>query len=119
VIATKPHVCISARALLTRWGPPPAERYNVCDACDWNDTTIGGEPCGHDLRPETDHEFWTRKLWAAHDSGLSADIVANGVREPIRLGADAIADGHHRLAVMLDHDPDRRIPVLFHKGDDQ
>jgi hypothetical protein len=54
-------------------------------------------------------------------SGLRADIEKNGVQRPVRLhdrflekdGVPTIMDGHHRIAIANDVNPDMYIPVEY------
>jgi hypothetical protein len=75
---------------------------------------------------ETDTELWERKaeesadfITAGHGS-LYESVEAEGVKNPVHLsteqmgsfGKQQIIGGHHRIAVSLETDPHRLIPVL-------
>lgn len=66
-----------------------------------------------------DHEhMWDEKVFEADVSGLSQSIEREGVKTPVPLAhnhefypRDVLADGHHRIAVAHDIDPDMLVPV--------
>jgi hypothetical protein len=76
----------------------------------------------------SDEEGWERKSAEAMESGVYESIEREGVRDPVNLYTkypdkttpkreQRIGNGHHRVAVMNDLDPDELMPVLHHGRD--
>lgn len=69
---------------------------------------------------ESDEQLMDRKRRSAEKNGLADHIRQNGVQNPVHLGTvpsgskPEIYSGHHRIAVMLQHNPDQPIPVQHH-----
>lgn len=63
--------------------------------------------------------FLEMKKGEADNSGLTTNIHTEGVKEPLTIwhhsreegGHKTLTDGHHRLAVMLEHNPHQMLPV--------
>ncbi len=78
-------------------------------------------------RPEGDEDpeevMWQTKIQEAEDSGLADDIARNGIKNPVVLTNDdttwydtyvprgSILNGHHRVAVANELNPDTEVPV--------
>ena len=65
---------------------------------------------------ESDATLHARKFDEAKQSGLASNLSKEGVKEPLTIWHDAdgsktLTDGHHRLAVMLQHNPHQFLPV--------
>lgn len=58
--------------------------------------------------------FWERKLYESDDDALYDRISSEGVRTPINLGPEHIGNGHHRIAVVNDLNPNQFVPVLHY-----
>lgn len=87
---------------------------------------------GESQRPETHHEFWERKAQEHEDSGIAHVIRREGynMRYPISLRAPGvqghieterpeILGGHHRLAQMVEEQPNKMIPVRMFNSTQQ
>ena len=77
--------------------------------------------------PEGDEDpeevMWQTKQQEAEDSGLADDIARNGIKKPVVLTNDdttwydtyvprgSILNGHHRVAVANELNPDTEVPV--------
>ena len=90
---------------------------------DLNKTYIGKVSPWHIMqfaKTGDEESWWLEALWlwlhhAGQMVGLTASILAHGVREPIQIGNDArVWDGHHRIvAACLTF---RSVPVVvWHK----
>lgn len=77
---------------------------------------------------EDDAQVWDRKnaesevLVGRQAVSLSARVLRDGVRSPVILGSapgtqgkPQVVSGHHRIAIMNEHQPDDLIPVQ-HEG---
>jgi hypothetical protein len=104
---------MSARDIASSYSSPFYERKKV-------------RPKGEPSRLENDDEIMDRKLSESkkRDWGnLHSKLRKQGVQTPIDLttepdpvsGRPGIAEGNHRVAAMLDIDPDRLNPVLHHR----
>ena len=116
---------MTAREIADRFQPSDWDRDKVRDP-------------EHGMRPETDEEVMSRKLTESksYDFGnIYPSIAAEGVHTPVHLshqfgevqrrgpgapsqGKPQIGEGHHRVAVSMDTDPDRLIPVMHHESMD-
>lgn len=90
-------------------------KHEPADLTDWE--------ANHDWdedRPTTE-EFWNMKYSEASKSGLKKSILKDGYKgddDPVTISKKyGITDGHHRIAVMLRHNPNEPIPVLFENDD--
>lgn len=68
-----------------------------------------------DQRNETKEQLMDANLDDAWGSGLYHDIDREGVKQPLAVGWSGmdshLFEGHHRLAVALDQDPDTELPL--------
>lgn len=103
---------MSAREITAGHSTPYYERQQV-------------RPAGEPSRLENDSEIMGRKLGESKTKdwgNLHGSLRKKGVQTPIDLthapdpvsGRGAIGEGNHRVAAMLNIDPDRLLPVRHH-----
>lgn len=63
--------------------------------------------------------MWQDRALEARWRGYHSDIVANGIQEPVAVVDGKLRDGHHRVAVALEHSLDVPYRRYTQVGEDE